>query len=172
MEQVIDITTTEVKRTLKISYENTAKNTNWPGGDYKNYVRIYLPLDIGLKEVSLTDGDDPSSKKIYTKDEIQIAEVDGKREIGFLVIVPTAKKRVLELDYTTSIDLTGKDKFSYLYYIQKQSGFGETGLVTLISFPKGWQPMQVQPAANLVGGRLLFNQKLDKDIKMGVELGK
>jgi len=70
------------------------------------------------------------------------------------------------------LDLSGKNKFSYINYIQRQPGSGETGLVNLVSFPEGWQPTQVQPAASLVGGKLLFNQKLDRDIKMGVELEK
>jgi len=42
----------------------------------------------------------------------------------------------------------------------------------LVAFPEGWGPLQVQPAASLVGDKLLFNLKLDSDIKMGVEVGK
>ena len=103
---------------------------------------------------------------------MRIKEVDGKKEVGFLVIVPTLKKRVVEISYSSKINLVGKTKFNYISYIQRQSGSGETGLVNLITFPSDWQPIQVQPVASLVGGKLLFNQKLNKDIKMGVELGK
>jgi hypothetical protein len=68
--------------------------------------------------------------------------------------------------------LGDKKEFTYMKYIQKQPGTGETGLVSLVSFGEEWQPIQVEPAASLVGGKLLFNQKLSKDIKMGVVLGK
>jgi hypothetical protein len=92
--------------------------------------------------------------------------------VGFLVTVPIMSKKIVEVKYSSENNLTNKNKFSYLNYVQKQSGFGDTGFVTLVSFPSDWQPLQVQPQASMVGGKLLFNQKLDKDIKMGVELGK
>ena len=91
--------------------------------------------------------------------------------MGFLVMVPVLKKRILEVKYSSQVDTSGKT-FTYMKYIQKQPGTGETGLVSLVTFPDNWQPLQVEPAASLVGGKLLFNQKLDEDIKMGVVLGK
>jgi hypothetical protein len=155
-----------------LNYENTAKNTSWPGGDYKNYLRIYLPLDAQILQVMVMDGNDPNARKIYKSDELRVREVNGKRELGFLMTVPVTKKRVVEVDYSTDIDLSDKTKFSYVDYIQKQPGTGETNMVSLVSFPKEWQPTQMQPAASVVGEKLLFSQKLDRDIKMGVELGK
>jgi len=172
MEQAVDISNGSILRAVTVTYENIAKNSNWPGGDYKNYVRIYLPKDTNLSQIVVMDGVDTAIKKIYKDSEIRIREVDGKKEIGFLMTVPVSKKRILEIRYSSNLDLSGKNKFSYINYIQRQPGSGETGLVNLISFPAEWQPTQVQPVASLVGGKLLFNQKLDKDIKMGVELEK
>ncbi|MFA5749787.1 MAG: DUF4012 domain-containing protein [Candidatus Shapirobacteria bacterium] len=171
VEQMVEITANSIGRIIKINYENTAKNSNWPGGDYKNYLRAYVPAEVNISQVSVADGDNPSNKKIYNSDELKIREINGKKEIGFLVTVPVLKKRVVEIRYSSSINIDSTKNFSYLNYIQRQPGSGETGLVNLISFPDKWQPIQVQPAANLVGGKLLFNQKLDRDIKMGVELG-
>jgi hypothetical protein len=172
VEETVDISQNSLTRVVKINYENTAKNNNWPGGDYKNYLRVYVPTDVNVSQVTLMDGDNPSNKKIYNNDELKISEVNGKKEIGFLVTVPVLKKRIVELRYTSDINMDNTKNFSYLNYIQRQPGSGETGLVSLISYPDSWQPVQVQPTANLVGGKLLFNQKLDRDIKMGVELGK
>jgi len=172
IEQVVEIGNQSVDRTLKINYENTAKTTDFPGGDYKNYLRIYLPTDVVLSQISLIDGIDGSLKKIYSSDEIRIKEIDGRKEIGFLITVPVLSKKTVEIKYSTQNILVDKNDFSYVNYIQKQSGFGDTGLVTLVSFSNGWQPIQVEPQASMVGGKLLFNQKLTGDIKMGVELGK
>ncbi|MFA7675988.1 MAG: DUF4012 domain-containing protein [Candidatus Shapirobacteria bacterium] len=172
MEQMVDISANSVGRVLKINYENTAKDNKLSGGDYKNYLRVYLPININLSQISLIDGNNSSLKKVYSFDELRIRDVDGKKEIGFLVTVPVLSKKTLEIRYSSENNLTKSNQFSYLNYIQKQSGFGDTGLVTLVSFPNDWQPLQVEPQASMVGGKLLFNQKLDKDIKMGVELGK
>ena len=172
IEQAVNITSNQIERMLKINYENTAKNNNWPGGDYKNYLRVYLPKEVNLSQIKVVDAGDVANFKIYNNNELKIKEVDGKKEVGFLVIVPTLKKRVVEISYSSKIDLVGKTKFNYISYIQRQSGSGETGLVSLITYPNDWQPIQVQPVASMVGGKLLFNQKLNRDIKMGVELGK
>lgn len=172
VDQTVDIGNQILGRVVKISYENTAKNNSWPGGDYKNYVRVYIPATSNLAEVSVTDIEANGIKTIYSGDNLKVSLNKGKKEIGFLVIVPAGKKRVVELRYVDQIDLSNKDKFSYLHYIQRQSGFGDTGLVTLVTMPNEWQVNQVEPAASLVGGKLLFNQKLDRDIKMGVEISK
>lgn len=172
IDQTVNITQNKIERIIKINYENTAKNTNWPGGDYKNYLRVYLPKDITINQVKVYDADNVASNKIYSNSELRMAEVGGRKEVGFLVIVPVLKKRVVEISYSSNIDLVNKTKFNYISYIQRQSGSGDTGLVNLITFPSDWQPTQVQPAASMVGGKLLFNQKLNRDIKMGVELGK
>lgn len=172
MEEVVDISQNSVGRVLRINYENTARENKLPGGDYKNYMRIYVPTDINLSQITLIDGNNSSVKKVYTNDELRIRDVDGKKEIGFLVTVPVLSKKTLEIRYSSENNLVDKNKFSYVNYVQKQPGFGDTGLVTLVSFPSSWQPLQVEPQASITGGRLLFNMKLDRDIKMGVELSK
>jgi len=172
VEQMVNINESSVERILKINYENTAKSNNFPGGDYKNYLRVYLPLEVNLSQISLIDDNNSALIKTYTNDEIRIKEVNGKKEIGFLVTVPILSKKTVQIKYASDNNLTGKDKFAYVGYIQKQSGFGDTGLVTLISFPKNWQPLQVEPQASMVGGKLLFNQKLNEDVVIGVEFGK
>lgn len=171
IDQAVDITNQTIGRVVKINYENIAKNNNWPGGDYKNYVRIYIPESSNLAEVSVMDGNG-GPKTIYQNQSLKIRQFKGKKEIGFLVIVPAGSKRTVEIRYVDQINLKDKDKFSYLHYVQRQSGFGDTGLVTLVSMPDDWQPTQVEPEATVVNGKLLFNQKLDRDIKMGVEIGK
>lgn len=172
VDQTVDIGMRTIGRVVKISYENTAKNNSWPGGDYKNYLRVYIPKSANLAEVSLYDGSANATKTIISGQNLKINTVSGKKEIGVIVVIPAGQKRTVEVRYTDSVDLTNKDKFSYLHYVQKQPGFGDTGMVTLLTLPPDWQVNQVEPSASLVGDKLLFNQKLDRDIKMGVEIAK
>ena len=167
----IEIGEKAVTSDLKIVYENTAKSSAWPAGDYKNYVRIYVPVGVAIQEVNWSEGSS-GAKKILSGDDLKISQVCGKKEIGFLVTVPVGKKITIEVKYAQNVALNGLDKFSYLNYIQKQSGYGDTGIVTLISVPDNWQINAVEPEASVVGGKLLFNQKLSQDILMGVELAK
>jgi len=170
VEQTVEVSVQSIARNVKINYENTAKNSNWPGGDYVNYLRVYIPNTANIVEVSVMD---PAGvKTVFNGDQLKVSDVSGKKEIGLLVTVPVKSKRVVEIKYNNQIDLTKGNKFSYLNYIQKQSGYGDTGLVTLISIPEDWQVEQVEPMTTIVNGKLLFNQKLTKDIKMGVEISK
>jgi hypothetical protein len=168
MEERVDLTPGWIKRDLKINYENTAKSSNWPGGDYKNYLRVYIPREAEVTEVGI--GEDGVMRTIPLV-AVKMREIYGKKEVGFLVTVPIGKKVTVEIKYQSNGVGQG-DTFSYLQYVQRQPGFGDTVLVTLVSIPEGWQPMQVTPVASMTNGKMLFNQKLDRDIKMGVEIGK
>jgi hypothetical protein len=170
INQVVDISPAAIGRIIKINYENTAKNSNWPGGDYKDYLRIYMPISANLAEVSITDS--KGAKTIIQGSDLSINQVGGKKEIGFLATVPVGQKRTVTVSYSNQINLNKANSFSYLGYIQKQPGYGETPLVSLVSVPEGWQTTGVEPTATMVNGKLLFSTKLDRDIKMGVEIGK
>ena len=172
MEMTIDVSNRAVSRVLKINYENTSRSTAWPGGDYKNYMRVYLPKDINIAEVAIYDSLDKTNKKVLGEEEIEISNKYDKKELAFLMTVPVTKKRTVEIRYTSQIDLNIGDEFTYLNYIQRQSGYGDTSLVSLVSFPEDWLPVQVDPAATVVNGKLLFSQQFTKDLRMGVVVGK
>lgn len=162
IEQTVAIENEGIRRVVKINYENTAKTSGWPGGDYKNYIRIYLPLGALVEKV----------EGVEKGEQIKIIQKHGKQEVGFLTKVEINSKKTVELHYFIKANIASFDKFSYLNYVQRQSGFGDTNLVSLVSYPNNWQPLQVEPMATMVGGNLLFNQKLDRDLRIGVEIGK
>lgn len=170
IDQMVEISSGAIVRILKITYDNTSKNSNWPGGDYKNYMRIYLPMGVNLAEVSVTEVG--GVKTIIPQDQLVINTVEGKKEVGIWVEIGAMKKKVVEVRYSNQIDLSKLERFSYLSYIQKQSGYGETPIVNLVTVPQNWQVVQVEPAASMVGEKILFNQKLSRDIKIGVEIVK
>ncbi len=172
IEMTVDVSNRAVSRVLKINYENTSRSTAWPGGDYRNYMRVYLPKDINIAEVSIYDSLDKTNKKVLGEGEMEISSKYDKKELAFLMMVPVTKKRTVEIRYTSQIDLNVSSEFTYLNYIQRQPGYGDTSLVSLVSFPDGWLPVQVDPAATVVNGKLLFSQPFTKDLRMGVVVGK
>jgi len=100
-----------------------------------------------------------------------MSEVAGKKEVGLLVVVPVGRKIMVELRYSSQYEV-GPEKVSYMDYWQKQSGFGETSWLELVSAPKGWQVDQVYPAASMMGGKIMFNGKFKSDVRLGVELAR
>jgi len=173
IEEMIDIKPEgRIDHILKINYENTAQSSNWPGGDYKNYLRIYLPALTELGDVYIYDplvaGD---TKRPFSEDQIGQVNDEGKEIVSFLVKVPVSSRRTVEVHFSQNVEI-GNGNWKYLRYFQKQSGFGSTPLTILVSYPDGWQPLQVNPEAASEQGSLLFSRQLDSDIPFGIEFGK
>jgi hypothetical protein len=165
MEQVVDLAEDGFSSTLKISYENTAESSAWPAGDYKTYVRIYIPAEARLDWVMI------EGKKIE-KEELVEKRKGSKKEIGFLLTVPILEKRRVEIKYDMNFQRAG-NSLSFIYYLEKQAGWGEgTSFSLLISLPEGWNPLQVYPETTLVSEKLLYSEQIKKDLKIGVELGR
>jgi hypothetical protein len=169
IEKKVELTANQISRELTINYENTAKTSAWPGGDYKNYLRIYLPAEVEVTEVELNNN---GSKQVVDLGNVKVTYKYGRKELGLLVGVPITKKVGVTVKYISVLKNEMGEKFSYLDYVQRQSGYGDTGMVTLVTIPEGWQPVGVQPAASVVSGKILFNQKLAKDLRLGIEMGK
>lgn len=172
IDKTVDISDRAVTRVVKVSYENMSRTTAWPGGDYKNYMRVYVPADVNISEVSIYDSDDTNNRRVLGKKDLEVKTVGDKKELAFLVTVPVTKKRTVEMRYSSQIDLNTFSDFSYLSYVQKQSGYGDTPIVSLVSYPDAWLVIQVEPAATVVNGKLLFSEILDRDLSVGVVISK
>jgi len=171
LEEAIDFQEEKIVHRLKINYENTAVSSNWPGGEYVNWLRIYLPRETKIEEIAVFDPLRPQEREIIGAEKREEG-VEGEKEVvGFLVRVPVKQKRTVLVRFSHSFFPPG-DRFGYLLYWQKQSGFRLTPVSLLISFPDGWQPLRVNPAASLVGGKLLFSRPLEGDLTFAVEFGK
>jgi hypothetical protein len=164
----VEILPNEVKNNLRISYANTAKSNSFPGGDYKNYLRIYIPKEAQVIEVAVTE--EGKGRRVVGGTDLVIKEVLGKKEVGFLVMTEVSKKAEVEVKYKQTINLAQGDKFSYLSYWQKQSGYGRTGVKMTVNVPESWMVGGVEPAAELLGNQVIFEGELEKDLRVGVEI--
>ncbi len=170
IEEGIDIQADgTISHNLKINYENSATSKNWPGGDYIAWLRTYLPPGTTISQISIYDPQNPANKEIISSDKREEEIEFGKEMIGFKVEVPIQERRVVEFNYSQKAEISGEN-LGYFLYWQKQSGYRNTPLSLLVSFPDNWQPLQVSPSANVISGKLLFNQQLNKDLNFGIQL--
>ncbi len=170
VEQVVDLRVDGFSSVVKINYENTARTSAWPAGDYKAYVRVYVPRKSKVDWVKI-GGEGEEGLKI-SGDDLSEKTVGDKKELGFLLKVPVSEKRKVEVKYSLDFSKAG-ESLSFIYYLQKQAGWGNrTPFSLVISVPEGWNPLQVYPEATIVSGKLLYSDQIEKDLKIGVELGK
>ncbi len=134
---------------LNIKYANTSKSSVWPGGDYKNYLRLILPKDTRLSSISI-DGKEQKiltaitnpvvyEVKNFTKQEgleVDKEEEQGKTIYGFLVTVPTDAIRTITAKYTLPQKLSLESSFfSYDLRIFKQPGIDGYPFDFKLSYP-------------------------------------
>lgn len=118
-----------VDHQLQIVYRNTSGMDDLYGGDYKNYLRLYLPLGTVIEEARVNGAAVP-------EDEITATIEAGKTVIGFLVITPAGGERKVEIRYSQS----APQERGYTLLWQRQSGsdrspFMVTGFVDSSEMP-------------------------------------
>lgn len=162
-----------LRRKVTITWENTAKNANWPAGDYKNYTRIYLPETIDVEKVVLTDAEAGGSKKEYQKDEYLVKKFGSRKELSLFLVVPVGKKRSLEINYNSQEGGNPGSNFTYLQYLQRQSGLGDkTSLSWSLAIPSEYWISQTEPEGKLRDKLVEFGGSWERDYKFGVEISK
>jgi len=167
IEQIIDIkSTNKIEQIIKINYENTASSNNWPGGKYVNWMRVLMPPNKQIESITITDPLNPKIRQTIPVDQRTEEIINNKKILGFKMEVPINQRRTVEIRLSQQVNLN-PDSFSYVLYWQKQPGYQETPVSVLISFPDTWQPVQVNPAASIVSGKLLFNPQFSRDLNLG-----
>jgi len=100
---------------LTINFQNNSPSENKPGGDYKNYERIYAPLKSKL--LSLEIGKNEKELIPIKESKIDSFQEYQKQGFGFLVNVPAQEKRIIKLIYKIDNKIVFKNnKLSYLFF--------------------------------------------------------
>ncbi|MFH1602217.1 MAG: DUF4012 domain-containing protein [Candidatus Shapirobacteria bacterium] len=170
---LIDPSQEKINHVLQINYENTSQSTSWPGGEYKNYLRLFLPLGTSIDRVIIYDPlkGKEDSQKIIVRDELDQEREKEKLVLGFLVEVPINSRRVVEVEYSQKINLP-QDGWHYLLYLQKQSGMGNSPLKVAIILPEGFKPLQTSRPAVLDQEALIFEGLFTSDWPLALELSR
>jgi len=157
LAQRLNINDQKLEHTVRVSYENTAQSNTWPGGNYKNFLRFYLPEEALVKSIFIEDG---SGKKKQV-DQWEEERQEGKKIIGFIVEVPIKDVRVAELRYILRAGFSSSKRHLVFLY-QKQGGMRFDDDITLISYPKDWLPLSVSPPQVVSGYTFSYHQFLNK----------
>jgi len=147
----------QIRENLKITYQNDSPSENFPGGKYKNYLRILVPSESKLEKV-LIDGRQLSEEKI------DVRQGASKISFGFLVEVPVKEEVVVEVFYHLGKKIEIGEKTQYLFLVQKQSGIKEEKFNFRLSVPPEVAVFPVKPEAIAEGNTYFFNPYFNQDI--------
>ena len=162
----------EIINNLTINYQNTSKSETWPGGTYKNYLRIIVPRDVDkiiIKEKNAKNG----TYKTVLRNKIDETRDFNKKIFGYLTQVKPMESKKIQVIYQRSNKFPMKEKIGdYVLYFQKQSGTKKDSLHVAINYPQILKPIKIMPKADWHKQSISFNSFLDKDKFFAVEFSR
>ena len=166
LAQRIEIKEDVLNHSLQVNWQNTAQTNSWPGGEYKNYFRLYLPVAAQIQDAFLTTGSHQREKI-----NLEIEEKGSKKIVGAVISVPIKTNAVLEINYQLKNNYKDSKKKRLAFLVQKQSGADWQEDITLFSYPKNWLPSQIEPSGNLSTNAITYQNILDRDRLFELEWG-
>lgn len=159
---------------LIINYKN--EDNVWPGGDYKNYLRIILPKNVSLSGISINGKDqniidavtDPllyeeKNFKIPQGLEVEKTQEDGKNIFGFLVNIPAGKIVSVKLKYALPGNIFGLNTFSYNLKFFKQPGVDGIPYSFSLAYPDYLNYIKNSDKVSEKEGKMLYSEKITED---------
>lgn len=151
---------------LKISYIHKGERNTWPGGNYKNYLRVLIPFNSYLQRAEI--GEKGKETKEVTK-EVVTEDIGTKRSFGIFFELEPQRQLEVNFTYILPPTITVKPNVSaYSCYIQKQPGakMGETFNFKMIKpFGRDFgEAGGLKAAGETIGG--VFEMKKDLEIEV------
>lgn len=175
----------EISSELQIMFENKS-NENSLKEDYKNYLRVALPLGAKIEDIVI-DGEKQTIAKAITDFqkyenknfiapsglEVENYQQDNKEIYGFLLTVPSGKSKNLSVRYVLSDKLNTSSLLSkYSLKFVKQPGIEDLPLDVKISYPEF---LRVSSNSSLLKNQkefLEFNKDITTDEVLEVSFSK
>ncbi len=170
---------------ITLSYKNTSDG-KWPGGDYKNYLRVILPYKAEIESITINDEkqkiiDAITDPSMYEKTdfkepvglEVEKTTEQEKDVFGFLITVPKGELLKVSIKYSLikEIDVK-KSSFTYDLRLIKQSGIDSFPYDLLVKYPKDYQVLKESKGMVSTNSQSLYETSITKDEDVSISFRK
>jgi len=178
-----------VSANLVILYNNKSSHRDSrdpAGGDYRNYLRIILGNKAQILSISIDGKDqkiidaitDPAiyeSKSFVEPRGLEVEKIteNGKSFFGFLVNVPTGKRKAISIKYSLAQPITlDKPSFSYSLSYFKQPGTEAYPFRLSIAYPLIFKPIEIPKEFEDKDGKISLIKNINSDEKIQARFSK
>lgn len=160
----------EYNAELRIKYKHDGKTDTWPGGPYKNYLRVYVPKKSALLSALISESGSGESAGDITN-RIEIGEESGKTVFATTITVETGGRKNLILSYIIPQGIVPDNLYKLM--IQKQPGTVGDDVTLKFRLPFGASFQGSTDRFKLLGdtvqwqGRLNVDQVIEIPLKPG-----
>ncbi len=155
-----------LRGTLTATYKHTGKDYAWPGGPYKNYVRVLVPAGTKLTGAKIESSVN-ASKDVFKEMIIGTETGYTTFEIPLDVQPQETSKLTISFDLASRLSITEKNK-TYKLVWQKQAGTENDEASFSFEAPLGLTVTTKNPSITISGRKALYTSLLNNDL--GIEL--
>ena len=156
----------EFNSILSISYEHKGESNAWPGGPYKNYLRLLLPRKASfLRAEKITDKEEDVTTKV------EVDEEAGKTSLALTFELPVSSKAIYNFFYILPPNIFSAKGSTYRLLVQKQPGTEGDPFRAKFVLPFG-QDLETDLSQGFTrqGTSVIFEGNLRKDLELKIPL--
>lgn len=158
----------EVNSQLTVAYNHAGESNAWPGGAYKNYLKVMLPLKASLTKARLS-GENGAEEEVTPR--VEIDEQDGKTTFAILLEIPVKSKVSLVFNYVLPPAVFPLKGGAYDLYVQKQPGTQADPFRAKFTLPFGSDlDENLAQGFTRQGSAVIFEGNLRKDLELSIPL--
>jgi hypothetical protein len=171
---------------VTLTYTNSATSNSKFGGDYKQYLRFYLPKGTELVSVKVGGSDIPvtaavTDPAVYEQArftppsglEVESVQEAGKQTFGFLTIIPTATTQKVTIVYREpSLPTPIPPSFTYDLKVLKQQGTLQDPYVFRMAFPEGYTILTPPDDMTIDGTSAFQTRTLAEDFDFSLQFSR
>lgn len=164
-----------VSSEIVIKYKNAATSSS--GGDYKNYLRLILPFDTKISEISIngisqsiidaiTDPLVYEAKNFKPPVGLEVEKInkENKTIYGFMINVPAGEIVKVKVKYNLAVKIAkDQNAFSYNLKLFKQPGIDSISYSFSLIYPDNFNVVNVSDGIEKEKGKLIYSKKITKD---------
>lgn len=124
----------EVSEKVTIYYKNNSPTDSWPGGNYKNYLRVLVPTGAIFEFMDINENKKPKVIKALTEEDLKKLKPDeflviettesGRKSWGVFIEVPVGKSKSVTFSYRLKEPMKFTDDGFGLYFLDVQKQLG------------------------------------------------
>lgn len=167
----------DVTEKLTITYTNKSKTNEWPGGDYKNYLRVILPNNAKINTVSLNGVTQTiipavTDASVYEAPgfiapaglEMDSSSENGKQIYGFIVTVPAQKSLQVSITFDLAQKINiNKSTWTYNGVLFKEPGTDTYPYSLSLTLPKMFAVLEKPKWISSDDNSIFFDKPFSED---------
>ncbi len=160
-----------LRSTLTLRFDHTGTDQSWPGGPYKDYLRVYVPLGSKFVQATLTkvSAEDISTTQVMSED-VKVTSELGKVYFAYPLELSPGESAQLEFRYDLPKSLAlSKQDMHYALYWQKQPGLSGVPVHVDLRGPFGTSVSDYVPKMlGVSGNSATLDALLSRDIELSL----